>query len=249
VQADIWSLGILAIEMAEMKPPLAEVHPMRAIYQIAQNKAPTFARPEARTKGATAFVARCLVKDPNGRATAKQLQVDPFIAAAQPPRVALTEAIAEAMELAKSGGAVVAAETGSGKGFTMIATLKPMAGEGAAAGGGDGSEGLGEGDEGDGAAYDTMLMDSTMLVVADGGDEGGHTPTASPGEIGTPAYMQHMEAADKKAKKAVEDSPSSRPSSGRGLSDLAKTFDVDDLRRRLKAVASAAVAEEAAASM
>nr|XP_034373170.1 serine/threonine-protein kinase 3 isoform X2 [Arvicanthis niloticus] len=74
--ADIWSLGITSIEMAEGKPPYADIHPMRAIFMIPTNPPPTFRKPELWSDDFTDFVKKCLVKSPEQRATATQLLQD-----------------------------------------------------------------------------------------------------------------------------------------------------------------------------
>uniref|UniRef100_A0A674C2T8 non-specific serine/threonine protein kinase n=1 Tax=Salmo trutta TaxID=8032 RepID=A0A674C2T8_SALTR len=74
--ADIWSLGITAIEMAEGKPPYADIHPMRAIFMIPTNPPPTFRNPDLWSELFQEFVSQCLVKNPENRATATQLLQD-----------------------------------------------------------------------------------------------------------------------------------------------------------------------------
>ncbi len=40
-KADIWSMGITSLELAERKPPLFNMNAMSALYHIAQNEPPT----------------------------------------------------------------------------------------------------------------------------------------------------------------------------------------------------------------
>uniref|UniRef100_A0A8B9H6E1 non-specific serine/threonine protein kinase n=1 Tax=Astyanax mexicanus TaxID=7994 RepID=A0A8B9H6E1_ASTMX len=96
--ADIWSLGITAIEMAEGKPPYADIHPMRAIFMIPTNPPPTFRNPDQWSEPFRDFVSQCLVKNPENRATATQLLQHPFIKSAKSNSV-LRALITEAMEL------------------------------------------------------------------------------------------------------------------------------------------------------
>ncbi|XP_039591210.1 serine/threonine-protein kinase 4-like [Polypterus senegalus] len=96
--ADIWSLGITAIEMAEGKPPYADIHPMRAIFMIPTNPPPTFKNSEDWSENFREFVKQCLVKRPEERATATQLLQHPFIKNAKPNSI-LRALINEAMEI------------------------------------------------------------------------------------------------------------------------------------------------------
>lgn len=234
-KADIWSLGILAIEMAEGKPPLAEVHPMRAIYQIAQNPPPTFADPTKRAKELLAFLSRCLVKDAPKRASAKELLGDKFITGAKPPKESLNSTIQDAMKLFADSDAPVSADVGSGKGMTMLATLTMKPGDTVVQGGGSGGGGGAEVDSGT-VAFGTMVIGDTM-VVGEGDDAAaaGGAAAAGAADDTVPAYMKHMKEKDALASKSK--SPS-RPGSGRGIEELAKTFDAADLRSRLKQLAS-----------
>lgn len=77
--ADIWSLGITALEMAEGKPPYGDIHPMRAIFMIPTKPPPSFREPDQWSPEFIDFVSGCLVKNPEERATATELLHHEFI--------------------------------------------------------------------------------------------------------------------------------------------------------------------------
>ncbi|CAH8671213.1 unnamed protein product [Schistosoma curassoni] len=95
--ADIWSLGITAIEMADGKPPLADIHPMRALFMIPSQPAPALRKPSNWSLEFRAFIAACLAKSPEARPTAAALLQTEFIRNAKPCSI-LLQLINEANE-------------------------------------------------------------------------------------------------------------------------------------------------------
>lgn len=87
-RCDVWSLGITIIEMAEGEPPLSNIHPMRAIFQIPKRDAPVFKEPVKWSGSMVDFLAKCLVKDPNLRLYSRDLRDHPFLK----DRIAVMEA-------------------------------------------------------------------------------------------------------------------------------------------------------------
>lgn len=237
-RADLWSLGITAIEMAEGKPPLSDTHPMRAMFMIPSNPPPTLKEPLGGkwSDSFHSFLGQCLVKAPDDRATAEQLLEHPFIVTAGDSRTVLADIIDETLQLY--------AEVGRD-------------GAGQRAGGTTGSMAYGE--EEDGVDSGTMINSGTMIdagTMITNGDDSDHS--ASGGDMGTmivsgggsddddgtmkatqhsdvtykPAFMRHIEEQDAMA------GPASK-----GQGSVKKTaipkgpineLSVDELRNRLK---------------
>uniref|UniRef100_A0A3Q2EEH5 Mitogen-activated protein kinase kinase kinase kinase n=2 Tax=Cyprinodon variegatus TaxID=28743 RepID=A0A3Q2EEH5_CYPVA len=78
---DIWAVGITAIELAELQPPMFDLHPMRALMLMSKS---SFQPPKLKEKakwsaGFHSFVKMALNKNPRKRPSAETLLQHPFV--------------------------------------------------------------------------------------------------------------------------------------------------------------------------
>uniref|UniRef100_A0A8C5GZM2 non-specific serine/threonine protein kinase n=1 Tax=Gouania willdenowi TaxID=441366 RepID=A0A8C5GZM2_GOUWI len=100
-KADIWSLGITLIELAQIEPPHHELNPMRVLLKIAKSDPPTLEQPHKWSQEFKDFLKKALDKNPESRPTASQLMEHPFVRSVtsnRPVRELVAEAKAEVME-------------------------------------------------------------------------------------------------------------------------------------------------------
>jgi len=85
--ADIWSLGITALELCNGRAPHSRDTPARILQKILRNDAPTLDREAGEHRYSREFkeiIESCLVKDPTKRPTAAELLETAFFNGAKP---------------------------------------------------------------------------------------------------------------------------------------------------------------------
>jgi len=80
LKCDIWAVGITAIEMAELQPPMFDLHPMRALYNIGKRSfvPPTLKEKDKWSPELHSFIKSTLQKNPKKRPPADRLLTHPF---------------------------------------------------------------------------------------------------------------------------------------------------------------------------
>lgn len=78
-EVDIWSLGIMVMEMVDGEPPYFNEQPLTAMRKIRDQPPPKLKHPHKASSLLQGFLGRCLVRDPCQRATAIDLLDHPFL--------------------------------------------------------------------------------------------------------------------------------------------------------------------------
>eukprot|EP01098_Paradermamoeba_levis_P008532 TRINITY_DN3539_c0_g1_i1.p1 TRINITY_DN3539_c0_g1~~TRINITY_DN3539_c0_g1_i1.p1 ORF type:complete len:464 (-),score=141.74 TRINITY_DN3539_c0_g1_i1:265-1590(-) len=89
-KVDVWSLGIMAMELAEGEPPYMELPPLRALFMITTQGIPPL-RPRQSSSSSSSsswssdfhhFIHQCLQKEPEERPNSDELLKHPFLSKA-----------------------------------------------------------------------------------------------------------------------------------------------------------------------
>ncbi|XP_034007945.1 STE20-like serine/threonine-protein kinase isoform X4 [Trematomus bernacchii] len=100
-KADIWSLGVTLIELAQIEPPNHEMNPMRVLLKIAKSEPPTLMHPSRWSPEFNDFLRKALDKNVDSRWGTLQLLQHPFVTSvtnSRPLRELIAEAKAEVTE-------------------------------------------------------------------------------------------------------------------------------------------------------
>ncbi|KAM8851867.1 STE20-like serine/threonine-protein kinase isoform 1-T1 [Synchiropus picturatus] len=100
-KADIWSLGVTLIELAQIEPPNHEMNPMRVLLKIAKSEPPTLMQPSRWSPEFNDFLRKALDKNVDNRWSTAQLLQHPFVTSvtdSKPLRELIAEAKAEVTE-------------------------------------------------------------------------------------------------------------------------------------------------------
>ncbi|KAM9313279.1 uncharacterized protein PAF06_011268 [Gastrophryne carolinensis] len=100
-KADIWSLGITLIELAEAQPPNHEMNPTRVLLKILKSQPPHLKYPQLWSADFNNFLEKCLQRNPQQRPSASELLKHLFVSNGgdnTPLRELVAEVLAEITE-------------------------------------------------------------------------------------------------------------------------------------------------------
>jgi len=98
---DVWSFGILTMELADGEPPYLEELPLRALFLISTAGIPDLKHPEMWSTDFSNLLDLCLSSDPNARPPTVSLSSHKFFNQSCTPLVFASEVIAKVRSLCK----------------------------------------------------------------------------------------------------------------------------------------------------